>query len=268
MKGAKFANAVMILTVVLLFVGACKSVPPPPNATPALPDQLLFFGNGLTYYNLGVSEHLKLLVASADPPIRIEVQELTGGNVRLKDILESSRTAAIQEGTWDVVILQEYPQWATRDEFFDAVRKFDNEIKAAGAQTVLYMTWERNSLKKFITTDEIAENHRQIAEELGIKVAPVGLAWQRSIEERPDLELYDSDGLYPSARGTYLAVCVLYATIFERIPVGFDYQPADMIVDVEVLQFKWKKWLMTDDEIAFLQRIAWETVVDYQSQDK
>lgn len=268
MKGAKLAKIIMIWAAVLLFISACTPLTPPPSATPAPPDRLLFFGNGLTSYNLGLPEHLKLLAASADSPLTVEIQTLTAGTVRLKDHVESSRTAEIREGTWDVVILQEDPHWATRDEFFEAVRKFDKEIKAAGAHTVLFMPWERDTRIKFITTDEIAENHRQIAAELGIKVAPVGLAWQRSIKERPDLELYAPDRYHPSARGTYLAACVLYATIFEMDPMGLEYQPADMITDVKSLEYKWKKWLMTDEEVAFLKRIAWETVVDYQAQNK
>ena len=40
---------------------------------------------------------------------------------------------------------------------------------------------------------EVAQVYDKIGTELGVKVAPVGLAWQRSIEERPSLDLYDRD---------------------------------------------------------------------------
>ena len=34
-----------------------------------------------------------------------------------------------------------------------------------------------------------AHAHRDIAKELGADIAPVDLAWQRALEERPDLAL-------------------------------------------------------------------------------
>jgi hypothetical protein len=255
------------LILAVLFA-SCQSVSPQFSAAPTHPDSLLFFGNSLTHYNFGIAMNLQSLAASGDPPLQFEVQELTSGNVRLKDLWESTRITAIQEGNWDLVILQENHHWATREEFFESVRKFDNEIKAAGGETILLMTWERNTLKKFLTTEEIAQYHREIAAELDIKVAPVGLAWQRSMAERPELDLYDPDREHPSARGTYLAVCVLYATIFEVSPEDLPYQPAEHISDVEALKYKYEKWLMTEDEVAFLQRIAWETVTDYYPDPK
>ena len=75
--------------------------------------------------------------------------------------------------------------------------------------------------------DEIANAHWGIAKELGIKVAPVGLAWKKAKEIRPDLDMYDSDREHPSLYGTYLGVCVIYSTIFEKSPIGHPYLPAD-----------------------------------------
>jgi hypothetical protein len=44
--------------------------------------------------------------------------------------------------------------------------------------------------------------------------APVGMAWQRVREERPDYQLYNQDLSHPSPLGTYLAANVIYTTIF------------------------------------------------------
>jgi hypothetical protein len=52
-----------------------------------------------------------------------------------------------------------------------------------------------------------------------VKVAPVGLAFASALKERPDFALYIEDG-HPTEAGTYLAACVLYATIFYKSPVG------------------------------------------------
>jgi len=51
-------------------------------------------------------------------------------------------------------------------------------------------------------------------------VAPVGIAWAEVRRERPSIELFFSDGSHPSAAGSYLAACTLYAALFNRSPVG------------------------------------------------
>ena len=84
-------------------------------------------------------------------------------------------------------------------------------------------------------------------------VVPVGLAWQSAMDERPELNLYIGDGIHPNIHGTYLTVCVVYVTIFGVSPIRLTYLPSE---DPGV----------NDDEGAFLQRIAWETVQDYQAQ--
>ena len=46
------------------------------------------------------------------------------------------------------------------------------------------------------------------------KLALQGAAWQIVRRERPDIELYTSDGSHPSYNGTYLIAAVSYLTIF------------------------------------------------------
>jgi hypothetical protein len=46
-----------------------------------------------------------------------------------------------------------------------------------------------------------------------------GIAWAQ-VRERPELELYYTDGSHPSPAGSYLAACTLYATIFHQSPAG------------------------------------------------
>jgi hypothetical protein len=250
------------------------SIPPtptpiPPTPTPGPPDQILFFGNSTTYYNAGAQEHLKLLAAFADPSLSIEVQLNQRMGTSLKGLLEIYGTSDIQEGTWDVVVLQGsiHAPWFSIEDFFEAVRIFDQAIQDAGAQTILFMPWEMIK-RDTRTIHEIDQAHSQIASEVGVKVAPVGLAWQRSIQERPDLELYDPDGLHPNATGTYLTACVLYAVIYDKSPEGIDYQPFDMFTGNKAMEILYKDWELTDDEVAFIQRIAWETVVEYQAQNE
>ena len=290
MKGLKFSMIVTICLAVLSLAGACTSATPQPSATsvpstptpipptatatpipptataaptPGTPDQILFYGNSSTTHNSGAEQHLKLLAASADAPIAIEVQMIVRSFTPLKGILDLHGTTAIEEGTWDIVVLQGtlFFKVDPIEDFYEAVRIFDQAIKDAGAQTILVMNWEVGS----ITIDEIVQANNELASELGIKVAPVGLAFQRSLQERPDLDL---GGIHPSAAGTYLYTCVLYATLFDQSPVGIDYQPLDIFAGNKSMEIMNKDWQLTDDEVAFIQQVAWETVVDYQAQNE
>jgi hypothetical protein len=70
--------------------------------------------------------------------------------------------------------------------------------------------------------------------------------------------------------GTYLTLCVLYATLFDRSPVGLTYRMAD-VGPADEAYWYWhlnmeKDWQLSADDAAFLQRIAWETAQEYQVQ--
>lgn len=93
-------------------------------------------------------------------------------------------------------------------------------------------------------------------------MVPVGPAWQAALAERPDIKLYASDGIHPSAQGLYLTSCVFYASITGESPqgnpvytsIGNDHP--DQIVKLD------------GETIEFLQRIAWETINDYVNNDE
>ena len=84
---------------------------------------------------------------------------------------------------------------------------------------------------------------------LGASVAPVGVAMEKALAERPDLEMISSDALHPSPAGTYLAAATIYATLFDRSPEGLDFTAS----------------AVEPEDAAFLQRIAWETVQEWQA---
>ena len=53
-----------------------------------------------------------------------------------------------------------------------------------------------------------------------VRVSPAGLAWQDARRRWPDLDLYFTDGSHPNEAGSYLAACVLYATLTGKDPRG------------------------------------------------
>jgi len=145
---------------------------------------------------------MELLASSTNPPLDLDADMVVKMGASLEEIWEHSNAREkISKGDYDVVILQgDIPatdSWNisnSAEMFHEYVRKFNAEIKEAGAETVLFMQWpyEQYGLKP-ITIEEIDQAHHDIAAELGVEVAPVGLAWQRVMEERPQLDMYDDD---------------------------------------------------------------------------
>ena len=62
--------------------------------------------------------------------------------------------------------------------------------------------------------------YRDVAARNGAFVVPAGEAWDRVTREAPGIALWQADGSHPTVAGTYLAACVLYASLAGRSPVG------------------------------------------------
>lgn len=146
----------------------------------------------------------------------------------------------MEQNPWDFVVLQEDTRVATivdsRDkQMYPAVKTLDSYVKGAGAQMVLMETWafkDGDDLNEEFEIDkkttraqmqtEIYNSNNVLAQELGAILTPVGHAFMRSSELYPNVGMWD-DGMLASSEGTYLAACVLYATIYDKSPVGNEY---------------------------------------------
>jgi hypothetical protein len=284
----------VIILFVLSIVAGCTATPPatqlpstqalptptpvpptptaaPPTASPELPGSILFLGDSDAFW---LDKHLKNLAASEDPPRVIETQGVTSGNASLEEHWKLTLgPKAIREGNWDVVVLNQdlRVHWSEIGKFYDYAGKFDQEIKQIGAQTVLYMPQPWKAKRDPPLAEDYAEVYGKLGEELGAKVAPAALAWQRSIQQRPDLELYARDGVHGNLHGAYLSLCVLYATIFERSPVGLAYHLSDIPQGSQEYSLRhhfeggMDYRAITEEDAAYLQRIAWDTVQEYQA---
>jgi len=239
--------------------------------------QVLFIGNSYVYYN-DLPPMLARLAASAGHEVRAEMVA-KGGWTLEQHVASDETTGKIASRAWDYVILQEQsviPSIPAEREakMYPAARALHTQIAARGAQTVLMITWGRQKglpkvgfaargvqavlrmiwgrqkgLPRVEFADyggmqaQLATGYETIGAELGAVVAPVGLAWQKAVAKQPDVALWDPDGSHPAAPGSYLAVCVLYATLFGENPQGLSYH-ADL----------------PPDEARFLQAVAAETV--------
>ena len=199
--------------------------------------RILFIGNSFTFFNGGVDAAVRGFAPS------IQVKQLAQGGYSLQDHWDAGEAVkTIRAEKWNYVVLQDQSQRPViaRNKFVAYAAKFNSEVQSAGGKTILFMTWERpDSVQYGVTTKNLSNAYYAAGNQLGAEVAPVGLAFAAALQERPGLALNIQDG-HPTPAGTYLAACVVYATIFDKTPVGNRY------------------WItgITKDEQDFLQKIA------------
>jgi hypothetical protein len=202
--------------------------------------RILFIGNSYIEVNGGIDKQLEGLAPS------IETSRIDAAGYTLeRHWTDGKAIQAIRQGGWNYVVLQEQSQTPifNQKQFNNYVRSFDMEIKSIGAKTILLMTWERpDSVRYGVTTANLANAYNSIGRATSARVAPAGLAFARSLRDKPNLTLYNQDG-HPNTYGTYLAACVLYMTIFVASPVGNPYSD----------------WSISPELRAYFQQIAAET---------
>ena len=213
-----------------LLIVLCFLLPTKAQARQSGKTRVLFIGNSYTYFN-DLPEIFAQL-AEAGHQGKIETRMVAPGGWRLKDHWEKGTALTLlDEERWDFVVLQDqstmgmdYWVKGTDHANSDAVfrpyaDKWAAEIRKKKATPVFFLTWAG----KNVPEDQPALNYAYVsaAKETRSLLAPVGMAWDALRREQPSFGLfYEGRGSHPSPAGSYLAACVLYATIFHQNPLG------------------------------------------------
>ncbi|GMG86769.1 hypothetical protein [Biformimicrobium ophioploci] len=230
------------------------------------PERVLYVGNSLSFYNNGLHTHVTNLLKSAGRwhPGNSKQQLLTlsaGG-------LEESYPGLVArleapEGRWSAVVFHgrsSDPVNPRRQQAFrEGVARFAEAISAAGAEPVLLETWAYPG--RVGMTEAVADAYLHEAEQHGIRVIPAGLAFSYVRERFPEIELFSADIetfdengkpllrrvlRHPSLAGTYLAACVIYASLYGESPEGLPYRAG-----------------LSADIVSKLQQSAWAVVQQF-----
>jgi hypothetical protein len=190
--------------------------------------RVLFIGNSYTYANDLPGTFAELARAAGH---EVETGMLATGGATLADHASDAATMQrLGSSRWDHVVLQEQSQIpAIRglrgQQMYPAARSLIVHIRATGAGPMLLVTWAHrdgwpeSGLPDFtVMQDGIDEGYEAIAHELAVPEAPVGQVWAQVRSDHPEVDLWQADGSHPSVSGTYLAACVLYASIFRESP--------------------------------------------------
>ena len=203
--------------------------------------KVLFIGNSFTARN-DLPGLIAQLAAARDKNLEHRLISTGGASLRTHWNAGEARQA-IQDGHYDRVVLQEQSTLPVKNakRMHENVRLFDEAIKAAGARTVLYMTWARQNAPE--SQQAITDAYTGIGRELGATVVPVGLAWQRFLGKHEHPVLHDKDQSHPTLAGSYLAACVFLAVLFRESPVGITGEVASL----------------SAKDLTLLQKVAWQT---------
>ena len=157
-----------------------------------------------------------------------------------------NKIVPFKDRRYDIAIMQDCSQCPftlNSPQIFINTSETYTNIENHNIEPVLMMTWAYKSQPSMI--EAIAREYTIAGNENKLLIIPAGLAFSRSIQSHPEIDLY-ADDKHPSREGTYLAAATIYASVFQTSPVGNTYKYG---IEPEVR----KK----------LQRIAWETYLEY-----
>ena len=225
------------------------------------PKRILFVGNSYLYYNDSLHNHVRRIAVENGPYTEEEYgyKSATIGGASLSHhpidrLLEPGRLGI--DEPFDLVILQGGSRSVLserrRSQFPKVAARLQSIISASGAETALYMIhayvmphprFDPNM------NERIERQYVSTGNAIGALVIPVGLAFKRAYARRPDMELHKAfDGTHPSLAGTYLAACVVYASIYEKSARDIEYDYFGAI---------------NKEDAVFLRTIADETVREF-----
>lgn len=253
------------------FIALC-ALPAAAQTRPALKDvgmvnpaSAIYIGNSFFYYNNSLHGHVGQLIAAGMPGFAHRATSVTisGSGFDWHDVDSYFRPKAIGsysfaagnkvvfnqlDKLFDVAIMMDCSQCPLHPQlkgtFKEFAQKNSDISRKHGALPVLFMSWAYQDVPSM--TEELAEEYTKAGNANRAFVIPAGLAFGRSIKQKPELNLYVADKRHPSLAGTYLAACTVYASLFKKSPVGLAYEAG-----------------LPPETARHLQTVAWDTVQDY-----
>ena len=205
------------LFLLLVAVASCGSTSPGQGPDPDL--RILFIGNSLTYVNdlPSLVEHL----GQSEPSRSVVVSSVAFGGYSLEDHWNrGDALAAIRQGGWDLVVMQQGPSALpeSRANLIDWTTRFATEIRKVGGRPAVYMVWP--GLDRLDEWDAVTESYAAAAAASHALLFPAGEALRTAYQANPGMPLFDVDGFHPAPLGSEGVALVIYAVAADVSPVG------------------------------------------------
>ena len=210
------------------------------------PERVLYIGNSYLYYNDSLHNHVRRMLEEIYPNEidtsnykSVTISGSRSWHHNVDYMLNHKNIGADQP--FQLVIFQggsgEANTKLERKIFSNEVEKVVDKIHKSGAEAALYM------IHAFVEPHDQAhptmiEDIKKMYIDAGIKnnalVIPVGIAFENAYKIKPNIKLHKSfDGSHPSMLGTYLASCVVFASITQKTPKGLHYNYFNKISDAD-----------------------------------
>jgi hypothetical protein len=228
---------------------------------------VLYVGNSYFSFNNGIGWHVRHLHSSSGAKERLRSTSITitGGGLSWHDVESYFRPDAVgsysfnedntivfnaAERLFDIVLMMDCSQCPVhpvlKTSFREFARKHSETVRRRGAKPAFFMSWAYRTAPEM--TPQLAEAYNAVGSENDALVVPAGLAFAKALARQPTVGLYMADDAHPTLQGTYLSAATVYGSLFGRSPVGLPYDAG-----------------LREEEAAFLQAVAWETVLEHRS---
>jgi hypothetical protein len=255
----------LIATSTLMCAHAQSTKPKRSDVGGERPRAILWVGNSFFYYNNSMHGHVANLARAADmkPGLRGVSATISASGLDWHDMNSYFRPDGIGRysfgadnelifskpgSQFDTVIMMDCSQCPLHPKlgqvFHDTVESHSKIVRYHGARPALFMSWAYKDKPEM--TEQLAEQYVRAGNANDALVIPAGLAFANAMAKRPDIDLYIADKRHPTLAGTYLASCVVLASLTKQTPVGNSYTAG-----------------LDAATAAFLQSVAWQTVQDF-----
>lgn len=201
------------------------------------PQRILFIGNSYTGVNKLPDVFLEL-VKDSGRPAPVVKSSTPGGRTLKQHLAIAGSVKLIEEGGWDVVVLQgqsQEPAIAEKDEsvrkeFLEGAAELCKCVRAKSpkARILFYETWARHADYWTIPGKkgpDVGANPKEMQERLrkwygvvakgnGAIFVPCGDAWELNYASAASLRLHTKDNSHPEFIGTYLNALIFFGKIY------------------------------------------------------
>lgn len=195
--------------------------------------RVLFVGNSITYFN-DLPQTFESIANSLGDSTEVTVYA-PGGTGFINHVSDAAVNNHFKQGNWDYIVLQpgsnespgySFPISETLERakmLNDSIYKYNTCAKVLYYE-ISYGVWGNSAsdLVTYNTTmDLIKENIQYLSDSTSAFMAPVGEAFRTSWNANLNNMLWGGTGdIHPNPKGSYLAACTFYASIFQKPSLG------------------------------------------------
>lgn len=191
--------------------------------------RVLFIGNSITYFN-DMPQTFKNIANSLGDETSVTMYA-PGGTGFVNHVADPAVYNLFRQGNWDYIVLQpgsnESPGYsAPINETLERARTLidsiytHNSCAAVLFYEISYGVWGNtpNNLATYNNTMSLIKDNLEIlADSTESFFAPVGEGFRTKWNKNQTEMLWNSNGdIHPNAKGSYIAACTFYSTIFQK----------------------------------------------------